>query len=264
MIPANFQFLIASKSRLLRYKISEPLLSEGFTIYEATSSREVIAQLAEIKNGAMILGEHLTDMDAVPFLQVLKEANLPQWPKVILVGTEQPDVVVLRESGVRYFLFPPLLPMKILLKAKAVLDPSESTANERNTVESELRKYQRISVHGLHLHLFEPVREIVPVRDMSYCGLRITSENLVVGHQGNGVKMQLVFKGKTLIAGVLSCGCVKARLASVFPIPSPLVFMTFSRSWPPALKRPDRCEFYPDRPGAADSQDLKGPSPLNR
>ncbi len=209
--------LLATSSELLRARIGEPLRDEGYEVEELNSSLQVLDRLKDLSEGVLIMGRHLDDGEALPFLNQLDEPKIP----IIMIGVDRRRERDYRKCGVRFFLYPPFFPEMVNMKLKVVFDPKE----ERGL--GQMRHHDRICVENLKIELIRPIKELVNVADLGLGGAKITANNLEQRYVGRLLKMQLVYGQKTFSINGRLIWCEDGMAGIHFMAPKPLGFSEF-------------------------------------
>ena len=221
------QILIASKSKLIRFKLIQAFTERDFLVRETVSAPDTLSEILKNNVSVVLLGEQLSEMDAPQFLENLQYLGMDTRPKIIQITTDHDREERYRELGVDDFLYPPLMPEMAFLKVRTLLEPEVNLAVEREQVHKELRRYKRLPVKDLGLTFYTPVRELTEAVEISYTGLRARTCKMNELHVGATFKMQLMFRGEaTVVNGRVMW--IRDGFAGIrFSIPRPAQFQGF-------------------------------------
>ncbi len=214
---------VAARSKLVRVKVRQALKEQVEFLFETDEMTALIDCVGEMKPRVLILDFRFFNQDDFPG-SLLTVAGRP---RIILIGTQDELERDQDAKGVDALLCHPFLADMLRLKINAVLDPDRCWKDENARVLTMMRKYQRFKVENVHLFFQKPVQERTHVLDMSFQGLKATSEKVTGAHVGEIFQIQIASEGAYILCHAKVQWVRDGHVGLCFTRPKPQSFSDF-------------------------------------
>lgn len=125
----NLRVLVVDDEKAIRRFLKATLVSEGFTLFEATNGKEALEALISFHPDVVVLDLGLPDMDGIEVVKSIRTKN--QTPIIVLsVREQESDKISALDAGADDYLTKPFSSGEFLARLRAVLRRLAKTEND--------------------------------------------------------------------------------------------------------------------------------------